>query len=285
MKPHVSPLSTNDYKELFIKKTNQNLKPKTVSYFTGSPFFNDLLIQLNDLIHKYKNHPAVMIDKKSAKTTLWKLRHTLNDELDLHLKPNDYRKIVLKLNRLDKIIPRTAPKVREFLKYFQRDPFGKSALHSGENLQDGEEGFDPQQQFNVKKERQLDKYGRSYAVGRRKEASAQVYLIKGNGQVIVNGKPLADYFRKLQDRESILYPFEVTRSLGDYNVFARVRGGGTTGQSGAITHGITKCLLIHNSELKPILRKAKLVAHDSRRVERKKPGRAKARKGYTWVKR
>ncbi|KZT42452.1 SSU ribosomal protein S9P [Sistotremastrum suecicum HHB10207 ss-3] len=103
--------------------------------------------------------------------------------------------------------------------------------------------------------------------------------------ILVNGSPLADYFRHPADRERIVRPFKIAGLLGAYNVFALVRGGGTTGQSGALSQGIAKGLAAHVPEVQEILRKSKLLRRDPRMVERKKTGRAKARKAYAWVKR
>jgi len=101
----------------------------------------------------------------------------------------------------------------------------------------------------------------------------------------VNNLPLAEYFSLPADRERITRPLKVVGVLGAYNVFAIVRGGGTTGQSGALAHGIAKALAAHQPELEPLLKKTKLLRRDPRMVERKKTGLAKARKRYTWVKR
>ncbi|KAL0956410.1 hypothetical protein HGRIS_002558 [Hohenbuehelia grisea] len=103
--------------------------------------------------------------------------------------------------------------------------------------------------------------------------------------VLVNNIPLAEYFPIPADRERIIRPFKVAGVLGAYNVFCIVRGGGTTGQSGAIMHGIAKGLVVHEPGLDTLLRRAKLLRRDPRMVERKKTGMAKARKRYTWVKR
>ncbi|KAJ3008250.1 hypothetical protein NUW54_g3225 [Trametes sanguinea] len=106
--------------------------------------------------------------------------------------------------------------------------------------------------------------------------------------ILVNGMPLVDWFTAaphLIDRERVVRPFRVAGLLGAYNVFALVRGGGSTGQSGAIALGIAKALAAHVPDVEPLLRKAKLLKRDPRSVERKKTGRAKARKAYTWVKR
>ncbi|KII92833.1 hypothetical protein PLICRDRAFT_27806 [Plicaturopsis crispa FD-325 SS-3] len=103
--------------------------------------------------------------------------------------------------------------------------------------------------------------------------------------VLVNNRPLAEYFPIAADREAVIRPLKLAGALGAYNVFTIVRGGGTTGQSGAISNGIAKGLAAHDPSIANILRKAKLVRRDPRMVERKKTGFAKARKRYTWVKR
>ncbi|EGN99684.1 hypothetical protein SERLA73DRAFT_88269 [Serpula lacrymans var. lacrymans S7.3] len=103
--------------------------------------------------------------------------------------------------------------------------------------------------------------------------------------VLVNNVPLAHYFPIPADRERVIRPLKLTGLLGAYNVFAIVRGGGVSGQSGAVAHGIAKGLAAHEPAIEMILRKAKLMRRDPRMVERKKTGMAKARKRYTWVKR
>ncbi|KAG7446278.1 uncharacterized protein BT62DRAFT_931727 [Guyanagaster necrorhizus] len=103
--------------------------------------------------------------------------------------------------------------------------------------------------------------------------------------ILVNNLPLSQYFPKIVDRERVVYPLKVAGVLGKFNVFTIARGGGSTGQTGAIAHGIAKGLLAHDQELLTVLRKANLIKRDPRVVERKKTGLAKARKRYTWVKR
>nr|CAG8487919.1 11922_t:CDS:2 [Entrophospora candida] len=201
-------------------------------------------------------------------TSLWKIKDQFNSDLDLDLKINEYRTIIKKLNELDKISTiNNITSLKEFLSLFKRHDFEK------------------EKKLVIEKKNKLDLWGRSFSVGKRKTSSAKIWLIKGDGLVYVNGVPMTNYFQLLKDRNSILFPFKVTDLIGKYNVWAIVRGGGHTGQSEAIAHGITKSLLVHDPSLKPILRKAKLVTRDRRSVERKKPGKAKARKSYTWVKR
>lgn len=191
-----------------------------------------------------------------------------------------------------------------------------------------------------------DEYGRTYALGRRKESSARVWMIpvkiapapsaadfqeepeKASEQeleqapaqeqklditststsmrtstsplaihltssgeplptttILINNLPLATYFPNVIDRQRVVRPFKLTGVFGAFNVFAIVRGGGTTGQAGAVAHGIAKNIAARVPEMELVLRRAKVLKRDPRMVERKKPGLAKARKRYAWVKR
>ena len=124
-----------------------------------------------------------------------------------------------------------------------------------------------------------------YATGRRKTSIAKVWLKKGSGKIYVNGKNYETYFTKDSHKMQILRPFEIINQSTDYDVRCHVVGGGHTGQAGAMVHGISRALLLFDTDLKPILRKEKLTTRDSRSVERKKPGRAKARKSSQFSKR
>ena len=131
----------------------------------------------------------------------------------------------------------------------------------------------------------LDFKDSKYATGRRKTSIAKVWLKKGSGKIYVNGKNYETYFTRDSHKMQILRPFDIINQSTDYDVRCHVVGGGHTGQAGAMVHGISKALLLFDSDLKPILRKEKLTTRDSRSVERKKPGRAKARKIYQFSKR
>ena len=124
-----------------------------------------------------------------------------------------------------------------------------------------------------------------YATGKRKRSIAKVWLKKGSGKIIVNGKNLDNYFKRDTYQMQILRPFEIINQSADYDVNCKVIGGGLTGQAGALVHGISKALVQLNSELKSALKKEKLTTRDSRSVERKKPGRAKARRSFQFSKR
>ncbi len=131
----------------------------------------------------------------------------------------------------------------------------------------------------------LDFKDSKYATGRRKRSIAKVWLKKGSGKIIVNGKNLDNYFKRDIYQMQVLRPFEIINQSTDYDVNCKVIGGGLTGQAGALVHGISKALVQINSDLKSTLKKEKLTTRDSRSVERKKPGRAKARKSYQFSKR
>jgi small subunit ribosomal protein S9 len=123
------------------------------------------------------------------------------------------------------------------------------------------------------------------ALGRRKTAVARVYLTAGTGKVTINKKDIKTYFASLTLQNAALKPFEVTNTMGQFDVTVHVNGGGTAGQAGAVSLGITRALVKYNAELKPALKASDLTTRDPRMVERKKPGQKKARKRFQFVKR
>ena len=131
----------------------------------------------------------------------------------------------------------------------------------------------------------LDFKDSKYATGRRKTSIAKVWLKKGSGKIYVNGKNFEDYFTRSTHKMQILRPFEIINQSTEYDVRSKVVGGGQTGQAGALVHGISRALLKFDETLKSTLRKEKLTTRDSRSVERKKPGRAKARRSFQFSKR
>ena len=124
-----------------------------------------------------------------------------------------------------------------------------------------------------------------YATGRRKKSIAKVWLKKGSGKIIVNGKNYEDYFKRLNHKSEITKPFEIINQTTSYDVKCSVKGGGHSGQVGAMIHGISKALLQFDSTLKPTLKKEKFTTRDSRSVERKKYGHRKARRSFQFSKR
>jgi small subunit ribosomal protein S9 len=131
----------------------------------------------------------------------------------------------------------------------------------------------------------MDKQSYFYGTGRRKEAVARVKLTVGNGAIIVNGTPFEERFPSLEHQRAITQPFIATESTGRYNAVIKVEGGGVTGQSGAIAHGISRALARADERFKPMLRQNGLLTRDARAKERKKPGLKRARKAPQYTKR
>ena len=131
----------------------------------------------------------------------------------------------------------------------------------------------------------LDFKDSKYATGRRKTSITKIWLKKGSGKIYVNGKNYEDYFKRATHKMQLLRPFEIISQPTDYDVRCSVKGGGHTGQVGAMVLGISKALIQLNSELKSTLKKEKLTTRDSRAVERKKYGHRKARRSYQFSKR
>src|SRR6187549_1320042 len=135
------------------------------------------------------------------------------------------------------------------------------------------------------REQQLDKYGRAYATGRRKDAVARVWLKPGTGKIEVNGRDQSIYFARPTLRLVINQPFDVTDRVGQYDVVATVKGGGLSGQAGAVKHGIAQALSRYEPALRSAVKSEGFLTRDSRVVERKKYGRAKARRSFQFSKR
>lgn len=134
-------------------------------------------------------------------------------------------------------------------------------------------------------EPKLDSFGRAYATGKRKDAVARVWLKPGTGKITVNGRELAVYFARPVLRMMINQPFQITSRIEQFDIVATVSGGGLSGQAGALRHGISKALTYFEPGLRPPLKAAGLLTRDSRVVERKKYGKAKARRSFQFSKR
>ena len=131
----------------------------------------------------------------------------------------------------------------------------------------------------------LDFKDSKYATGRRKTSIAKVWLKKGSGKIYVNGKLYNEYFSNDNHKMQITRPFELIKQATNYDVRCNVKGGGPTGQAGAMVHGISKALVMFDESLKSTLKTEKMTTRDSRAVERKKPGRKKARRSFQFSKR
>ena len=138
---------------------------------------------------------------------------------------------------------------------------------------------------SVNKKIKLDFKDSKYATGRRKKSIAKVWLKKGSGKIHVNGKVMSDYFKKQNLQTAIFRPLTLTKRENEFDVRCSVKGGGLSGQAGAIIHGISRAVVEFEPELKQTLKKAKLTTRDSRAVERKKYGHRKARRSFQFSKR
>ena len=143
----------------------------------------------------------------------------------------------------------------------------------------------PAQIAAVIREQEIDAQGRAYATGRRKDAVARVWLKPGSGKIVVNGRDQEVYFARPSLRLVINQPFGVTERTGQYDVIATVKGGGLSGQAGAVKHGIAQALSKFEPSLRSAVKAEGFLTRDSRVVERKKYGKAKARKSFQFSKR
>ena len=134
-------------------------------------------------------------------------------------------------------------------------------------------------------EPKIDTLGRSYATGRRKESSARVWVKRGTGKISINGKEMVNYFARPVLQMQLNFVFDVTERKDQFDVIATVKGGGLSGQAGAVSHGLSRALCLFEPDLRKPLKSAGMLTRDSRVVERKKYGRAKARKSFQFSKR
>lgn len=210
--------------------------PASPSYFTGKPDFTDDLLNLENLLRKYQTLPV--LPTGHAPRVAWKTLAQYKVNSNEPVKAARYTKILQVLQRLNYIHPNLMPEeVVTALRRYMRDvqPF-----------------------HNQPKPGVVDEYGRARGVGRRKSSNAVAYLVEGEGEVLINGKPLTQAFGRLHDRESALWALKVTERMDKYNVWCVARGGGTTGQADAIALAVSKALMVHEPLLKPALRRGML---------------------------
>ncbi|NDR54890.1 MULTISPECIES: 30S ribosomal protein S9 [Aliiruegeria] len=147
------------------------------------------------------------------------------------------------------------------------------------------EGSAPVVEELVNRDPVRDELGRSYATGKRKDAVARVWIKPGSGKVTVNGRDITVYFARPVQQLILNQPFQVAGVVGEFDVVATVKGGGLSGQAGAVKHGISKALQLYDPTLRAPLKAAGFLTRDSRVVERKKFGRRKARRSFQFSKR
>ena len=207
--------------------------PISRSYFSRTPMFNDRYLVLDRLSKLYSNLPR--LPGADAERVLWKSLPDLRQSFGEPVKASEYFVSLGLLKSLHLIHPDLKPEsVTRALEDFKRDVQAES---------------------NRPNPIQIDTSGRALGVGRRKASTARAFVVEGEGQVLVNGKSLAGYFGRVHDRESAVWALHSTDRLDKYNVWARVEGGGTTGQAEALTLAIAKALMAHEPALKPALRR------------------------------
>lgn len=209
--------------------------PSTPSYFSRDRKFNDLYIQISQLLTKYHHLPT--ISTSEAPPFTWMKLKEMRDELGEPIKAAHYAKVLRVAKRLHLIEPSLMPDhVTVALERFKRtvNPY-----------------------TNMPKPITVDAYGRAVGVGKRKESTARAWVVEGTGEVLVNGKTLSEAFGRVHDRESAIWALQATQRLDKYNVWALVEGGGVTGQAEAITLAVAKALIAHEPALKKFLRQGK----------------------------
>lgn len=214
---------------------NARVVPASPSYFTGRPDSTDNYLKLLTLLRRYQTLPTVT--PAQAPRVAWRTITQYRLLVGEPVRASKYHKAIEVLQRLNRIHPAVMPtNLKQAMEIYKRD-------------------IDPY--AVTKKPNIIDADGRAYGVGRRKSSSAKVYLVQGQGEVLVNGKSINSAFGRIHDRESALWALKATGRMDKYNVWALVTGGGSTGQAEAITLGAAKALMVFEPALKPALRRGR----------------------------
>lgn len=247
------------------------------STFTGKPDFYEALYFMEDVLKTAQNASE---PKPLAIPIPWLPLNALADRLGFALTKLEYRKIRTALNALSPFTH--IPHVAEFAATFT-----DADLESLRNITTQSERSEALAKLSNREPDlgYIDALGRAQSVGRRKAAVANVSMVPGTGECFVNGIPAIEYFKRPYEMFRLADPFTATATFGKFNTWCIVRGGGFTGQAGAIAHGMAKAISLLEPKYKSGLEMAGLLRRDPRVVERKKPGKPKARKSFTWVKR
>ncbi|KAL8945343.1 MAG: hypothetical protein Q9211_000113 [Gyalolechia sp. 1 TL-2023] len=212
---------------------NARVIPASPSYFSGRPEFTDNLLNLQALLRKYQTLPTV--PPGQGPRVAWRTVSQYRLLVGEPVRASRYHQVIEVLKRLNQIHPAVMPPdLQDAMQIYKRDinPYAV-----------------------VKRPAVVDEDGRACGIGRRKSSSAKVYLVHGEGEVLVNGKSINRTFGRIHDRESALWALKATNRMDKYNVWALVSGGGTTGQAEALTLGTAKALMVHEPDLKPALRR------------------------------
>ncbi|XP_019854305.1 PREDICTED: 28S ribosomal protein S9, mitochondrial-like [Amphimedon queenslandica] len=238
-----------------------NNRPIEASFYSGSPCYDALVHKIYIEENKLDKRKA-RSESVPSQPLKWIEKDKLQNKIEEELTDEQYQDIINKLKPL--AAHPDSHLISDFL-----DQYCKPVLD-----------------YRAKaKKYAISKCGYAHAMGHRKTAVAEVWLKKGTGEVTINNKPLQKYFGYITHRQQALYPLVLTKLLGQFDVKARVHGGGESGRAGAIRLGISRALLAFPGDHGELLEAENLLVRDPRRVERKKPGQKKARKKFAWVKR
>lgn len=210
--------------------------PVSPSYFSRQTRFYDAYAQLQNLNRQYGHLPPA--PPGLLERVAWKPLNDFRLSVGEPVKATEFKKCMDIVKRLSNIHPSlSTPAITEAVQIFKRDinPYN-----------------------NATKPIPIDKFGRALGVGRRKSSVARAWVVEGTGEVLINGKSLADAFGRVHDRESAIFALRSTERMDKYNVWALVEGGGTTGQAEALTLAVAKALMAHEPALKPALRRGKI---------------------------
>ena len=224
---------------------NARVVPASPSYFSGRPDFTDNLLSLQTLLRKYQTLPTVAPGQ--APRIAWRTASQYRLLVGEPVRASKYHQVIGILKRLNQIHPAVMPPdLHKAMQIYKRDinPFAV-----------------------VRRPAIIDTDGRACGIGKRKSSSAKVYLVQGQGEVLINGKSVNEVFGRIHDRESALWPLKATNRVDKYNVWALVSGGGTTGQAEALTLGTAKALMVHEPDLKPALRRGLWSSHTTSTVD------------------
>lgn len=242
-------------------------RPLEPAFYTGFPAYYNLVYEIYrvslELESEKRGEREVKEETgRGRKPKLWVKRRVMANILAEEISKQQHQELVSRLSRLASN-PKAAA-VSNFLDQFRRPHFSHSSSSTYP---------------------ETNSRGQVRSVGRRKSSVAVVHLGPGEGEVTVNSEPLLSYFPLVEHRQQVLFPLVLTELLGGVTLTSQVRGGGKTGQAGAIRLALSKALMGLPGEHQPVLEGAGLLVRDHRAVERKKPGQKKARKKFSWVKR
>lgn len=254
--------------------------PRMMAFYMANPALEEALRTLRALVDKYQDIPTVELTEKIH----WVDPNTIYGETKEGLTKEQQQQFYSLLNRLSAIEPQLQPPTLRNLLYEMKDKNSMATSDVG-SVAGGQQSV-----VAAMLRKSLDQLGRSETVGRRKTASAKVYMARSHyptkpGQIYINNRSIEQFFPSIVQRQEALYPLKVTNTFAKFNIQASVRGGGQTSEAQAVALAIAKGISVQNPLLISRLLEAGCLETDTRQKERKKPGKAKARKSYGWVKR